>query len=45
MKEKVIKCSMCGFPKGEECDLMVVKPGEKEIICCCEQLQNKSVNK
>jgi hypothetical protein len=45
MKEKVVKCPMCGFPKGEACDLMVKKTEEKDIICCCERLQNRSVIK
>ena len=45
MKEKIVKCPMCGFPKGEECDLMVKNPEKRDIICCCERLQNRSVIK
>lgn len=44
MNEKVVKCPMCGLPKGEDCDLMVGK-GEKTLVCCCERLQKKSVKK
>ena len=45
MREKVEKCPMCGYPKGESCDLMVGKGGEKTLVCCCERLQKKSVKK
>ncbi len=45
MNEKVEKCPMCGLPKGEDCDLMVVKGGEKTLICCCERLHKKNFKK
>ncbi len=35
---------MCGLPKGEDCDLMVGKGGEKALVGCCDRLQ-KSVKK
>jgi len=43
MNEKVIKCPICGYPKADECDLMVSKGGAKTLVCCCERLQKKSV--
>ena len=45
MNEKTMKCPMCGLPKGEDCDLMISKGGEKTLYCCCETLQKKSVKK
>ncbi len=45
MNEKVEKCPICTYPKGESCDLMVGKGGEKTLSCCCERIQKKSVKK
>jgi hypothetical protein len=45
VKEKVEKCPMCGFPKAEDCDLMVGKGENKTLICCCDRLLKKSVKK
>ena len=45
MKEKTEKCPMCGFPKEEDCGLMVGKSEDMTVICCCDRLQKKSVKK
>ena len=45
MNEKVVKCPLCGLSKGEDCDLMVSKSGQKTLVCCCERLDKVSVKK
>ncbi|HIH87765.1 TPA: hypothetical protein HA344_00975 [Candidatus Bathyarchaeota archaeon] len=45
MSKKIEKCSMCGFPKEESCELMAGKDKDGVAVCCCTQLQKKSVKK
>jgi len=45
MNEKVVKCPYCGLPKGEDCDLMTGKSGDKTLVCCCDHLQKANIKR
>ena len=36
---------MCGLPKEKSCDLMVGNNQNGSAICCCTNMQKKSVKK
>jgi hypothetical protein len=45
MSKKVEKCPMCGLPKEKSCDLMVGNIQNGSAVCCCTNMQKKSVKK
>ncbi len=45
MNQKVVKCPMCSITKGEDCDLMVSKTGQKTLVCCCDRLEKATIKK
>lgn len=45
MSQKTQKCPMCGLPKEKSCDLMAGKDKSGSAVCCCTNMQKKSVKK